>query len=468
MTANEHLTIVAFCGPSGSGKSELVRGLLESYTDNLVMWPQVTTRKRRNEKDAYIFVSNAQYETMRDILTCRTKFNGCNYGTIPEEIAKPLTAVLTIADAVGLNDLINDVKLHNHQIANGMSPGKFGSIPVKLVTGLIYYEPTEESIAERGRTSRGLDSIKNELTALEATNVNFDFKINTTGNVWPKFDFVFNEHIWPAITFVQNPVEELVQTIDKLIGATATLLSVSTFDNSSIASLENVKDIAEKLFDAINNVPKIDKGITQEKDIPAKEIAVDTEVPATISGNDDDIFEILDKVVEVPITSNPVSDNTPDDGSAIEYTSDALNDAQSVFLVEELEKNLEEDDLPKVDIEERATEVAEETTVDTAASEKDAPKVIFKNALEIFSTNDLTDYILDNSMGLQVFEESNFGNMIRMFIQSNGGNTGDITNVSSQENGTIREFTVHIRDGGVFKLEYNTVLKRPVNFFTTQ
>jgi len=197
-----HTVIVAFAGPSGAGKTELTRRLMAAYPNYCTRWHQVTTRARRSLDDDYVFISPETYAQVRDALTCRTEFNGQYYGTIPETGAEG-KVMLTVVDINGLHDLENDVRSHNatlHEIAEGqvgrVAP-KFGSLSVKLLKVLVSYKLTDESVAERGRASRGLDFVAAELNGL--MQVSFDKRINTTGRQWPDPIRFFEDAIWPAL-----------------------------------------------------------------------------------------------------------------------------------------------------------------------------------------------------------------------------------------------------------------------------
>lgn len=156
-------TIIAFAGPSGSGKTELVKGLLTLYPEKFVRWQQVTTRPQRegDSPSDYVFLTKDTYDSVAHVLTCRTYFNGNYYGTFPEPVA-PGVSVLTIVDAGGLASLEADVMQQN--VAGS---GKFGeSVRVNLVRVLMTYEPTEERVTERGRASRGVEFVREELRKL--------------------------------------------------------------------------------------------------------------------------------------------------------------------------------------------------------------------------------------------------------------------------------------------------------------
>ncbi len=186
--------IVAFCGPSGGGKSVLVKSLLEAFPDQCSMWQQFTTRRRREREGRldYVFLDRKQYLRMYPMLTCRTHFNGSDYGTIPEAHTAG-RAILTIADAGGLQDLEQDVKRHNEQIENGARSGKFGGGYVKLIKVYLGYDISSLTVESRGRGSRGVSFVLDEVRRLN--QFSFDVEISSALGQWPDAVQFFNRHI---------------------------------------------------------------------------------------------------------------------------------------------------------------------------------------------------------------------------------------------------------------------------------
>jgi energy-coupling factor transporter ATP-binding protein EcfA2 len=214
----KHITIVCFAGPSGSGKSELVQRLLDMYPDNVCKWKQATTRAKRGPDDDYVFMTKPMYDVVRSTLTCRTDFNGNSYGTFPEPLVDD-SAVLTIADAMGLADLEQDVAEHNKRVQAG-HPGKLGSYPVKLVRVLMVYDLSDAEIEKRGGTRGGTRDaafLQGEIDRLKAFQ--FESIVDSTGG-WPDPVEFFDSVVWPAIAnpFDGETADDLRQEIRALCG----------------------------------------------------------------------------------------------------------------------------------------------------------------------------------------------------------------------------------------------------------
>jgi hypothetical protein len=188
--------IVAFAGPSGAGKSELANLLLKAHPEVCTRWRQFTTRARRHLQEEYVFLDDARYEAIADLLTCRTHFGGNNYGTLPEEVGAE-AVVLTIVDVAGLSDLREDVARHNTDL-DETGRGKFGSSPVRLLQVLVHYDVNDDSIERRGRKSRGTESIQKELERLLRL-FQWDDSVDTT-SAWPDPAHFFQTVIEPAIS----------------------------------------------------------------------------------------------------------------------------------------------------------------------------------------------------------------------------------------------------------------------------
>ena len=88
---------------------------------------------------------------------------------------------------------------------------------------------------------------------------------------------------------------------------------------------------------------------------------------------------------------------------------------------------------------------------------------------EIFSSVDFTDWMLENTIGLEAFEnESMFKTIFSQYVSAHGGNPNGIE-VSSQatkdgKGGRVVEYTAHLPDGTRYGLEFNERIKRAVNY----
>ena len=289
------MPIFAFCGPSGSGKSELAEKLLSFYPEALTKWQQVTTRERRSMHDDYLFITPTQYKALEagKLLTCRTHFNNNSYGTIPESV-KDGIGVLTIVDIQGLTSLENDVALHNASFKESGS-GLLGDRPVSLVKILVFYEITDETVKRRGREARGAQFILNELLTFK--DVKFDGTVDTT-NDWPDVVSFFESVIEPVLN---NDAEFRAEFEVSVVAELQKLIDIVKCPSTPLDFLEDVhqaisKFIPEALTAAVEETDnhfktnKLEK--PNESDLPEEtpEIgeAASAEPLADTTGNDSD------------------------------------------------------------------------------------------------------------------------------------------------------------------------------------
>lgn len=482
-----HATIIAFCGPSGAGKSTMIDKLLDAYPDYVKKWKQTTTRPSRGVGDDYIFLSLGQYSALRGTLTVRTEFNGNYYGTIPEVFVDN-TVVVTIADVKGLEDLRRDVEDHNRHIEFG-SDGKFGSKPVVLHYVYTTYDLTEEAVAERGRSSRGLEFVKAEADGLRdwLNNHGLNFSVlNTAGGTWTEEEDFFNDVVWP------------------LIHAAPQSADPANLYASVLSRIEEIRDFATSKSEDFAMLKKLDELLAAFvlPEEPTASTEVTDDVDAALLGT------LPDVVSEAVITSNPLDDATADDGSALEVPTDFINDlnvvttettdergnpvviddaaivpVQETVLEDTVVETVDPDagdgsgliaDLAATTVVEEATQDAEAATQTEEATPATEAVVEVETALicpvSILEAYDFPDWLVEDDIGLDAFDNTNtFRMALSRFLISGGSRLPETSSVGIQSTtdsrgGVIREFTVSVPNGKTYFVEYNERLRRPINY----
>jgi hypothetical protein len=466
MTQN-HITIVAFSGPSGSGKSELAARLQKGWPENLLKWPQSTTRKRRGPGDDYVFVTKAQYQHMKGAMTCRTEFNGNFYGTIPEPTPGG-TAVLTIVDANGVRDLEKDTREHNEALARGDFGGKFGDQPVRLIKVFMIYDRDCANFAERtGGRDRTPEFIKAEADAF--IGISFEEVLDTT-KAWPDEEKFFNDVIWPAITQpFASSVDwgERVHDLCNDLAAHAMALSGGDWpEGEAIAAyLQSVLDDASP--------PR-----TQAK-APAADGIDDALASPVIRPQSVLEYEVVDQVTN---ETRAKIDELVQQGSVapqlqhvtLEVVLNASSQPEAEVLTE-LTGDGSGEALPPVSNEERTAEAAvvppipadEPAIVANEPEEPVIPLVAPRATAVIYATDSLTDWLMDEAIGEEAMANDNtFLLMFQQFISSHGGDPSGMS-VSSQESkdgkgGIVRGFLVRMPNSPMYIVEFNERIKQIV------
>ena len=401
-----HLPILVFCGPSGSGKSELVKKILSFFPENTTKWQQVTTRERRDHADDYLFITREQYSQLQasDMLTCQTFFNDNMYGTFPESVTNNV-AVLTIADRVGLHSLITDVENHNAALGRGDSRGKLGTKPVILTKVFVGYEVTDETVAKRGRSSRGSASINAEI--LKFSDVTFDTFVDTT-NEWPDVREFFESVVAPAIDPTDPNKEDYRVAINTMLEVLKTQVNDK---NASSEFLNRVYDALNPLFPSL-------EAVTESVDV------------------------LMDSVDQVLLdTSVSVEEN---DTAEASIETNHIEEPSQTPLVE-------------------AAEISEELPLEQSTQ----PSNTIATCAEISAQRDFLDWMSDEAIGIDAFDNTeNFKLYFSQYISSNHGNPNDI-NVSAQASrdgrgGKVIGYYAHMPNGEVYTVEFNTRLNRPV------
>lgn len=136
--------ILVVSGPSGSGKSSLMKGLLHDIIDSYFSISSTTRPIREGEKDGvnYHFISKAEFEQDIDagFFLEWAKVHDNYYGTSLKPILKELHEGKLV---------ICDIDVQGHKIARE----KFGN----LITSVFITTPDQKSLKER-LVSRGTDS----------------------------------------------------------------------------------------------------------------------------------------------------------------------------------------------------------------------------------------------------------------------------------------------------------------------
>ena len=437
----KHLTVVAFAGPSGSGKSELVHRLLDQYPDNVTKWKQATTRPKRGPDDDYVFLTKSMYDVVRYTLTCRTEFNGNFYGTFPEPVSDDV-AVLTIADAKGMADLVNDIAEHNRRVLDGHT-GKLGEHPVKLVKVLMHYELTDDEIRARGADRNGTRDAAFLLAEIEALreSAEFDHVLDSSGGQWASAEAFFTEVIWPAICtpMADERAESVRATVNEQLSRIAAGVGASN-DISVLRSVMGALLSAEDCLAAV----------------PAAAAAADP-VDAVLEG----VLEDPDDVYSRSLAQAEAAE-AAEDGD-VQYATDYLNDripsaAPAPEIVPEPEPEIVPEPEPEIVPE---PEITPEPEPEPAA----APRAY----AEIFAACDFTEWMLEHTIGIEAFEnETMFKTIFAQYVSSNGGDPNNIA-VSSQSTrdgrgGRVVEYTAVLPGGGTYAVEFNERIKQ-VTFY---
>ena len=491
----KHITIVAFCGPSGSGKSELVQRLLDLYPDNLTKWKQATTRAKRGPGDDYVFMTKDMYDVVRSTLTCRTAFNGNYYGTFPEPTAAD-TAVLTIADAMGLRDLVSDVENHNNHVEAGHK-GKFGDHPVRLVKVLMTYDYEDpDQIAKRGADRNGTRDaafLQQEEAKLNDA-ATFDTVVDSTTQWADPVDF-FASVIWPAIAapYGQETIETLYAKIEhQLIEVGEGCRAVR-----DLAGLQHVLDqltgVAQYVNEWVNSEPEPADSVDAIDDVLAAPTA--HEDGAAQMHADMAIFttdrqsmveaEALAGTGEPQRPSDFVNDrqvlHVQTEGEVTQEDVAAIAEAVTAAEVPSDEEALVSPGVSVVEIDHSQAPAPETPTEEAVVGEveqpapaaEEAPQVetyaASRDYREIFDEVDITDWMLSNSIGIEAFEnDTMFKTIFQQYVSAHGGNPNGIE-VSSQttrdgKNGRVLVFNATLPGGGVYSMEFNERLKRAVKY----
>lgn len=156
--------ILLLCGPTGSGKTYIANKLYKECNKSELKYSfcffnlpkQVTTRQRRPEEDiySYYFINNDEYDIIQDKLTCKTVFNGNNYGTLKDDILLGDVINIIVASKSGLENTIldytNDKDMYNTTI---------------IKTALVLNSPNidTELLNDRNRSLSFVNNERNEL-----------------------------------------------------------------------------------------------------------------------------------------------------------------------------------------------------------------------------------------------------------------------------------------------------------------
>ena len=464
----KHITIVAFCGPSGSGKSELIQRLLDMYPDNVCKWKQATTRAKRGPNDDYVFMTKPMYDVVRSTLTCRTEFNGNFYGTFPE-LVNADTAVLTIADAMGLSDLFADVENHNNHVNNG-HVGKLGLHPVKLVTVLMTYDLTSaDEVHKRGADRNGTRSgefLQAEEEKLRAVTA-FDHVLDSTGDRWTQPEEFFSGAIWPAICtpLGADTFESLYAQIEhQLIEVGEGCRAVRDLD-ALRGVLAILRGAAEYVNEWINSEPEGGNDVDDIDAVLSGAAAPIVEAAAVV---DDDTALVdphgFDEAEEIYRQSLARAGDDEEEEAEQQHPSDYLNDRTP----ENTPDAVAEEPVPETPLTVEADPV-EVAAVEPQPVVEEVPTAALKPYAEIFAESDFTDWMLDNTIGLEAFEdEAKFKLIFSQYVSANGGNPNDIQvgfqATKDGKGGRVVGYTAIMPDGSRYGVEFNERIKQVVKY----
>ncbi len=112
--------LVLIIGPSGVGKSVLLKMLRERHPE-FIFPRSATTRPRREEEgdDLYRFVTDAEFDQLlqeKNILEWATVHAGARYGTLVDEIIPPIDAGRIVVREV---DVQGFDSIRNHELFSG-------------------------------------------------------------------------------------------------------------------------------------------------------------------------------------------------------------------------------------------------------------------------------------------------------------------------------------------------------------
>lgn len=105
--------ILLLCGPSGAGKSYMENLLVQNKGNDEYIFrklEQVTTRPRRDENDAYTFLTVDEYKEIEDTLIAKTAIKTNDgvtnyYGTKPKFLVDDHVIHTVIVNKKGINDI---------------------------------------------------------------------------------------------------------------------------------------------------------------------------------------------------------------------------------------------------------------------------------------------------------------------------------------------------------------------------
>jgi guanylate kinase len=161
--ANMQGKLVLIMGPSGVGKSAILRHLREQYPE--LHFPRsATTRARRAGEgdDLYQFVNNQEFDALlanNKVLEWATVHGGARYGTLVDEIIPAIENGKTVVREV---DVQGFDSIRKHDLFNGTPP------PYRLESIFILPESTEQLIAHiTKRAPMAEEELKRRIASVE-------------------------------------------------------------------------------------------------------------------------------------------------------------------------------------------------------------------------------------------------------------------------------------------------------------
>jgi hypothetical protein len=444
MTYGAHTTIISFSGPSGSGKTKLVDALLTAYPDHCCRWRQATTRPRRSLAESYLFLNEAQYDAIAFQLTCRTTFGGAHYGTFVEAGTEG-AVVLTVVDAAGVADLTQDVLAHNKSLETSGEPGKFGASPVNLVTVLMTYALTEESITRRGRAERGLDFIQGEVERLRTILVNPDIIMETSGD-WPDPVEFFETHIWPLIRGDATEVRK--QEILEMLG----VLTSFVYAGPSLKYLDSLAELLSPIMEGLYPVP-------EAPTTPALQSS--DEIDALLAEKLSEAVEVQREEMAAGIPEPPVAEGIPAEPE-LPPTESALIEEVAAPPTEETAAETET--VVPVEPGPEPAIPAEEPTLPPSVSTAPPRSSSTKTIAEAIEGRDFEHWILTAGLGGKTFEDLESFEAVFTKYLSEGGIVIQDLRYTYREARDARNSVVKVFEAKtekeLFTLSFNTRLRR--------
>lgn len=488
------LTIIAFAGPSASGKTELVEAIIRENSTLTKKWRQITTRSRRDgEGETYVFVDPEEFESIASLLTCVTNFGGMRYGTIPEAQGSDDRIVLTIVDGVGMKSLLADVAAHNADPSSGKLNAAF---TYNVVRVLMKYDVVRCAERVTNRPGRDVNTVVAELTRLQSdADLKWDIELDTT-SAWVSAGEFLNQ----LGAFVKSPTpsEVPITTAPEPIVETD-----ATYTEVRLILCQLIGDVY--MASQIGHV--VQKLLPREREMLANAIsprlryttpATSGEVSNPVSRNDDGTgvtaasdwvndrdFHVqeltLGKVLDLLSQDRVASDILEASGlseDAADYTLEAAMNAQ--LEADEVSRALNAgfDDAITGHVTQVPISAAPVPTPSPSTKAPPvpvpappaAPPVAAPATSAIFmNSQSFEDWVLEEGIGIDAFRDAtSFRIVLRQFVSAHGGLVDDGIMVSVQEtrdnlNGVIAGFTASdITQGWTFTVEFNRRLTRIV------
>jgi guanylate kinase len=129
--------LFVFSAPSGTGKTSIIKGVLEKFS-NLSFSISATTRsKRHNERDGvdYYFVSEEEFKCMvhKDEFLEWGKFFGYYYGTLKKPVNEKINSGISVLLEVDVKGAVNIKKSVPESVLIFISPPSIDELKTRLL-----------------------------------------------------------------------------------------------------------------------------------------------------------------------------------------------------------------------------------------------------------------------------------------------------------------------------------------------